>query len=380
MTHENVKILTRRLAEVERTQNIVVSTEEQLVTQEPVEWVSTRRTNEVQLWVLGLEKLFILSPGSPPGRGRWLFTRPRPVSSSPQPSATLQIDTSNSDVFPHSTWQTDQTRTPLKGFIKPLKSVALRQNRDYRTCALCSLEVLNINQLLWVYLVFFLVNFAPKHPVSLHSIAHPLKLLHDFFFFEFNMWIQSFRTIQSEIHLLVIFLFDSFSHQEQWVSCLCGVAAFAATCWMFLWAEDSVCLQPRHHWALTLKIYLCISSSSSVWWGQCWCCDRKLLTWSRCKDKRPPPTQLQTVDDCSNNCRHVQDRCEDEEVPISLIFKGNWNSKNNTHKTSVFQENINRHSRCQTRYISYSNISTCCQVNPRPQWPNSATMNYNFRN
>lgn len=122
-----------------------------------------------------------------------------------------------------------------------------------------------------------------------------------------------------------------------------------------------------HHWALTLKIYLWISSSRSVWWGQCWCGDRKLLTWSRCKDKRPPPTQLQTVDDCSNNCRHIQEHWGDKEVLISLVFKGKWNSENNAPKTQVFKEHgINLHSRCQTRYFSYLNISTCCQVNPCP--------------
>lgn len=160
-----------------------------------------------------------------------------------------------------------------------------------------------------------------------------------------------------------VFLFDSFGHREQ-----LSLRSRSFCCSMLDFSGQKILsrLRLRHHWALTLKIYLWISSSRSIWWGQCWCCDRKLLTWSRCKDKRPPPTQLRRVDDCSNNCRLRREHCEDEEVTFSLVFKGNWNSKSSTPKTSVFQEHFNRHSRCQTRYFSYSNISTCCQVNSRP--------------
>lgn len=161
-------------------------------------------------------------------------------------------------------------------------------------------------------------------------------------------------------------IFDSFSHKA--VSQL-FVRIASLCCYMLDVPLGRRYCSPSitNHWALTRKIYLWISSSRSIWWGQCWCCDRKLLTWSRCKDKRSPPTQLQTVDDCSNNCRHIQEHCENKEVLISLVFNGKWNSKDNTPKTSVFKKHsINLHSGPQTRYFSYSNISTCCQVNPCP--------------
>lgn len=153
---------------------------------------------------------------------------------------------------------------------------------------------------------------------------------------------------------------------KPWVSCLSAVTAFAATVHAARFFGQKILFAVN--WTPLGSLHLRL-----IWgfpapgpkWGQCWCCDRKLLTWSRCKDKRPPPTQLQTVDDCSN-CRHIQEHCGDKEFLISLVLKGKCNSQNNTPKTSVFKEHIKLHSRRQTRYFSYSNISTCCQVNPCP--------------
>lgn len=69
-------------------------------------------------------------------------------------------------------------------------------------------------------------------------------------------------------------------------------------------------------------LYIVRTASGSVGWGQRRCRDRKLLTWSRCEDKRPPPTQLEHVDDC----RHAQDtgwlcwreRCRETFVHVSF--------------------------------------------------------------
>lgn len=64
--------------------------------------------------------------------------------------------------------------------------------------------------------------------------------------------------------------------------------------------RGSVYLWTTHHCAHMHSsqqfLWIVRSASGPVGWGQSRYCDRKLLTWSRCKDKRPPSQQLQNMD------------------------------------------------------------------------------------
>ncbi len=118
---------------------------------------------------------------------------------------------------------------------------------------------------------------------------------------------------------------------------------------------------------LNSQQYLCTvrSESGSVGRGQSRCCDRKLLTWSRCKDKRPPPTLLQNMDDYrQRRQRPTGSLLKKAQRRNTFIFKTNKNklrfwfvpvlSLSSSNYTQAIMTNFYSRSQISGIYTEYS--------------------------
>lgn len=99
-----------------------------------------------------------------------------------------------------------------------------------------------------------------------------------------------------------------------------------------LWSPWST---TTHHCARMLNsqqyLWIVRSASGSVGWGQSRCCDRKLLTWSRCKDRERDhlrhscKTRMNAGSDCrrTNDCS-VEERLIERHLFMSFL-RQMWN-------------------------------------------------------